>query len=140
MASLVRCDHALTLAHPISTILNPSIREGYLPAIWRSTIVIPFLKVNPPRNISKDLRQISLTAALSKQLVGGWMLDYIVDGLVVNRYGGLRGLSTTHALIDIVHTWLLAAEEGKLDTWSFGLPKSFRSRGSHSSSQRMHNL
>ena len=60
------------------------------------------------------------------------MLDYIVDGLVVNRYGGLRGLSTTHALIDIVHTWLLAAEEGKLDTWSFGLPKSFRSRELHS--------
>ena len=31
-------DHALTLAHPISTKFNASIREGYLPAIWRSTL------------------------------------------------------------------------------------------------------
>ena len=109
-------DHALTLAHPISTIFNASIREGYLPAIWRSAIVIPIPKVNPPRNISKDLRPISLTAVLSKQLeriVGGWMLDSIIDRLDVNQYGGLRGLSTTHALVDMVHTWLLAAEERK---------------------------
>ena len=83
-------DHALTLEHPISTKFNASIREGYLPAIWRSAIVIPIPKVNPHR-ISKDLRPISLTAVLSKQLekiVGGWMLDYIVDRLDVNLYGG----------------------------------------------------
>ena len=41
------------------------------------------------------------------------MLDYIVDMLDVNQYGGLRGLSTTHALVNIVHTWLLTAEERK---------------------------
>ena len=41
------------------------------------------------------------------------MLDYIVDRLDVNQYGGLRGLSTTHALVDMVHTWLLMAEERK---------------------------
>ena len=60
-------DHALTLAHPIYTIFNASIREGYLPAIWRSAIVIPNQKVNPPRIINKDLRPISLTVVLSKQ-------------------------------------------------------------------------
>ena len=57
-----------------------------------------------------------MTAVLSKQLekiVGGWMLDYIVDRLDVNQYGGLKGLSTTHALVDMVHTWLLTAEERK---------------------------
>ena len=91
-------DHALTL-HPICTIINVSIREGYLPAIWRSAIVIPIPKVNPLRIISK--------------VIGGWMLDYIVDRLDVNQYGGLRGLSTTHALVDMVHTWLLTAEERK---------------------------
>ena len=41
------------------------------------------------------------------------MLDSIVDRLDVNQYGGLRGLSTTHALVDMVHTWLLAPEERK---------------------------
>ena len=75
-------DHALTLAHPVCTIFNASIREGYLPAIWRSAIFISIPKVNPPRIISKDLRPISLTAVLWKQLekiIRGWMLDYIVD-------------------------------------------------------------
>ena len=94
-------DHALTLAHPISTIFNAFIREGYLPAIWRSAIVIPIPKVSPPRNISKDLRPISLSAVLSNQLertVGGWMLDLIIDRLDVNQYGGLRCLSTTHVV------------------------------------------
>ena len=109
-------DHALTLAHPICTIFNASIREGYLPAIWRSAIVIPIPKVNRPRIISKDLRPISLTAVLSKQLekiIGGWMLNNIVDRLDMNQYGGLRGLSTTHALVDMIHTRLLTAEERK---------------------------
>ena len=42
------------------------------------------------------------------------MLDStIIDRLDVNQYGGLSGLSTTHALVDMVHTWLLAAEERK---------------------------
>ena len=109
-------DHALTLTHPISAIFNASTIEGYLPTIWRSAIVIPIPKVNLPRIISADLRLISLTAVLSKQLeniIGGWMLDYIVDRLDVNQYGGLRGLSTTHALVDMVHTWLFTAEERK---------------------------
>ena len=39
------------------------------------------------------------------------MLDYTVDGLDVNQYGGLRSLSTTYALVDMVHTRLLTAEE-----------------------------
>ena len=34
-------DHALTLAQPHCTISNESIREGYLPAICSSAIVIP---------------------------------------------------------------------------------------------------
>ena len=41
------------------------------------------------------------------------MLDDIVDRLYVNEYGGLRILSTTHALVDMVHTWLLTAGERK---------------------------
>ena len=41
------------------------------------------------------------------------MLDYIVDRLDVNHYDGLGGQSTTHALVDMVHTWLLTAEESK---------------------------
>ena len=109
-------DHALILAHPVCTIFNASIREGFVPTIWKSANVIPIPKANPPRVINKDLRPISLTAVLSKSLeriVGGWMLDLIFNKLDSNQYGGLKGSSTTHALVDMVHTWLLAAEERK---------------------------
>ena len=41
------------------------------------------------------------------------MLYLIFNKLDSNQYGGLKGSSTTHALVDMVHTWLLAAEERK---------------------------
>ena len=41
------------------------------------------------------------------------MLYFIFNKLDSNQYGGLKGSSTTHALIDMVHTLLLAAEEMK---------------------------
>ena len=41
------------------------------------------------------------------------MHDDIIDWLDVDQYGGVRGLSTTHALVDMVQTWFLAAEERK---------------------------
>ena len=41
------------------------------------------------------------------------MLDYIVDRLDVDQYGRLRGISTTHTLVDMAHTLLLTAEERK---------------------------
>ena len=46
------------------------------------------------------------------------MLDSIIDRLDVNQYGGLRGLSTIHALIYVVHTRLLAAEDYLLSSLS----------------------
>ena len=52
------------------------------------------------------------------------MLDSIVDRLNVEQYGG-RCLSTTHALVGMVHTWLLAAEERKASHVVLLDPKSF---------------
>ena len=107
-------DHAINLAPPICAIFNDSIREGYIPALWKCATVIPIPKVTHARKIEEDLRPISLTAVLSKQLesiVGGWILDIIVDKLDVRQYGGMKGLSTTHALVDMVHNWLVAADE-----------------------------
>ena len=107
-------DHANNLTPPICAIFNDSIREGYIPALWKCATLIPIPKVTPARKIEEDLRPISLTAVLSKHLesfVGGWILDIIVDKLHVRQYGGMRGLSTTHALIDMVHNWLVAADE-----------------------------
>ena len=44
----------------------------------------------------------------------------------MNQYGRLRGLSTTHALVDMVHTWVLACREKEIFTRGpFGLRKAF---------------
>ena len=87
-------DHAFILAHPICTIFNASIREGFLPPFWKCVNVIPIPKVNPPHAINRDLRPISQTAVLLKQLeriVGGWMIGTIADKLDVDQYDKLNG-------------------------------------------------
>ena len=38
---LILRDHALTLTYPTCTIFNASIREGFLPTIWKSANIIP---------------------------------------------------------------------------------------------------
>jgi len=64
---------------------------------------VPVPKTRPPVNIN-DLRRISLTPTISKGLesfVAEWMLEAIRDKFVEKQFGGLRGRSTVHALIDI---------------------------------------
>ena len=96
------------ISQPVCAIFNSSIHEGYLPAVWRSANVVPVPKVHPPRSIESDLRPISLTPVLAKQLksfVGEWLLEEIGDKLDLEQFGATKGLSTTDALIDITHHW-----------------------------------
>ena len=90
--------------------------EGFLPSNWKSANVIPSPKVIPSC-YKQGFETFFLTAVLSKllkRIVEGWMVDLMFDKLDSSQYGGLKGLSTTHALVDMVHTWLLAAEERKV--------------------------
>ena len=54
-------DFALELAPLVCDIYNQSLREGYIPALLKSSIVTPIPKVSPPGLIEQDLRPISLT-------------------------------------------------------------------------------
>ena len=56
------------LAPPICAIFNSSVREGSLPKLWKCAISCPVPKVIPPKEIEKDLRPISLTCVMSKEL------------------------------------------------------------------------
>ena len=81
---------------------------------------------HPPMSVHSDLRPISLTPTISKQLeaiLGKWILAHIFDQTDKRQYGSMKGRSTTHALIDIVHHW------SKVCTRSLcGLRQSFRPR------------
>ena len=110
-------EFAFTLADPICSIFNASVRQCTVPTIWKSANVVPIPKVKPALSVDSDLRPISLTPTLSKLLesfVGQWMLEAIGNNFDVKQFGGLRGRSTIHALIDILQPWHAALDADKL--------------------------
>jgi len=81
--------------------------------MWKRPNVTPVPKVATPIDITKDLRPISLTPTVSKVLesfVGQWILDELDGKLDGRQYGALKGRSTTHKLVDILHHWHQALE------------------------------
>ena len=73
-------EFAPLVCDPVAAIFNASVREGYVPLIWKSAEVIPAPKVNPPISIQNDLRPISLLPTLAKVLeniVGRWLLPFL---------------------------------------------------------------
>ena len=56
-----------------------------------------------------------MTPTISKLLeaiVGGWILDAVADKLDTRQFGALKGRSTTHALIDMLHHWHATVDSG----------------------------
>ena len=108
-------DLAPYISRPITAIFNASIGDGIFPDVWKQSNVVPIPKSNPPRTIEDDLRPISLTPTLAKHLewfVGQQLLSCVSDKLDKQQFGALKGRSTTHALIDIVHKWNAALDDG----------------------------
>ena len=109
-------EFAFTLADPICSIFNASVRQCTMPTVWKSANVVPIPKVKPTLSVDSDLRPISLTPTLSKLLesfVGQWMLEAIGNNFDMKQFGGLRGRSTIHALIDILQPWHAALDAEK---------------------------
>ena len=102
-------DLAPLLSQPLAAIFNASLREGYLPPIWKSAEVVPVPKVDAPMSIQNDLRPISLLPTLAKvfeSIVGNWLLSFIEPYLDNCQFGCRKSRSTAHALIAIIHTWM----------------------------------
>jgi len=109
-------EFSVWLAEPICAVFNASVREGVVPCQWKLANVVPIPKVTPPKDISKDLRPISLTSTISKILegfVGRWIMERILGKLDARQYGCLKGKSTTHELVDILHHWHQALDNGQ---------------------------
>ena len=101
-------DFCVSLAGPVCSIFNASVREGFVPGRWKEANVIPVAKVRPLRSVESDLRPISLIATLGKLLeafVESWILERIESKLDDRQYGALKRRSTTHALVDVLHHW-----------------------------------
>jgi hypothetical protein len=109
-------EFSVWLAEPLCAIFNASVQQGTVPQSWKTANVVPLPKVNPPKVISTDLRPISLTSTLSKILesfVGSWIMSTIIEKLDTRQYGCMKGRSTTHELVDIIHHWQQALDQNQ---------------------------
>lgn len=108
-------DFAPYLCQPLAAIFNASIREGYVPPIWKSAEVIPVPKVSKPRSIQTDLRPISLLpcpAKILESILGERILPTLEPQFDSNQFGCRRGRSTTHALVATLHAWQSTLDQG----------------------------
>ena len=99
----------------LCAIFNASVREGFVPALWKQANTIPAPKFNPPKSLQSDLRPISLTPTLSKLLesfIGKWILNVIEATIDRRQFGALKGRSTTHALVSLLHSWSTVVDSG----------------------------
>ena len=107
-------DLAPLLAKPVAALFNSSLRDGHVPAVWKSANVCPLPKKHPPKAIEKDIRPISLTPILAKELerfVAKWIKSELKDSDAL-QFGNHAKVSTTHLLIDLVHHWAKALDDG----------------------------
>ena len=102
---LITQEFAPELATPVSKIINQISRTGEWPKQWKLEHIVPIGKVPMPES-EDDLRPISLTAFFSKvteHFVVMWLMGFIKDKIDFRQYGGLKGNSITHYLIEFIN-------------------------------------
>ena len=104
-----RC--ASYIAWPLSAIYNRIIGTYIWPTLWKREYVTIIPKKNLPEDFS-DLRNISCTMFISK-IFEQYLQRCIEEeiSLKSNQYGGVKGCSTTHMIIDIMQEICENAED-----------------------------
>ena len=97
------------LATPVSKIINNIVQTGEWPNQWKLEYVSPIGKVPMPES-EDELRPISLTAYFSKvteHFVVMWLMEFIKDKIDFRQYGGMKGNSIAHYLIEFINFILM---------------------------------
>ena len=93
------------LAGPAAIIFNNIAQTGEWVTHWKHESAVPLKKVEVPAN-EGDVRLISITHHLSLQMekcVLIWLHKYIGDKLDRDQFGGAKGHSVAHYLIEIIN-------------------------------------
>ena len=93
------------LAKPLSNLLTKIVQSAEWPQQWKIEYTTPIGKIPQPES-EDDLRPIALTFFFSKvmeQFVVMWLLDIIGDKIDFRQYGGMKGNSTSHYLIELIN-------------------------------------
>ena len=81
------------------------MQTGQWPDSWKVVYGLPLKKIPNPIN-EDQLRVISLTLFFSKvfeRFVIQWLMDYLKEHIDVWQYGGQKGSSVSHYLIDFIN-------------------------------------
>ena len=105
------------IAGPLCAIQNSSLRESFIPLLWRSANLTPLPKLVPMKNIKKDVRPISLTPVMAKLTEYHQVkaVNKICGTVDDSQFGCQDGTSTTNALIiiSILHPVYRATDDSK---------------------------
>ena len=102
-------EFAAELATPVQSIVQNIVQSGQWPTNWKKEWVTPIGKIPTPIT-EDDLRPISLTPFFSKvteHFVVMWLLNYIGEKIDFRQYGGTKGNSVTHYIIEFLNFILL---------------------------------
>ena len=99
------------LAVPLSCIYNEILRTYVWPIDWKVEYVTPIPKKKLPDSYS-DLRNISCTKLFSK-VFESFVLQFASEevSLKNNQYGGVKGCSTAHMIVELVQEICHNAED-----------------------------
>ena len=101
-------EFSVELAVPLAHIFNSSLKQGLVPSVWKRATITPVAKKVSPTSPG-DLRPLSLTPTFSKVLehfIVPLILDDIKANIDIRQYGNMRGSSTSHYLIRLIHDLL----------------------------------
>ena len=93
------------LAEPAAIIFKQIASTGQWVQHWKEGSAVPLKKVPNPKDES-ETRLIEITNYLSLQMekiVLKWLLSFISDKLDRDQFGGAKGHSTAHYLIEIMN-------------------------------------
>ena len=105
-----------SIAVPLTDIFNSILETFVWPISWKREYVTVIPKKNIPESLS-DLRNISCTQLFSKVFEGVVLARLQEEvSLKKNQYGGVRGCSTTHMIVDIIQEICENAEDYRAAT------------------------
>ncbi|XP_071808975.1 uncharacterized protein [Asterias amurensis] len=103
--------YSYELSKPLTHIINASFAQLIVPAQWKRAIVVPVPKTSSA-NID-NLRPIALTdhfAKVTEHFIAQQTMASIKPNLDPAQFGNIKNVSTTHCLIDVLHTLHANAE------------------------------
>ena len=102
------------LANPVAALCNNIAQKASWPEHFKIEYITPVAKIQSPLT-EDDLRPIAMTAFFSKvmeQFIVGWLLEINGEQMDFRQYGGTKGNSISHYLIEYLN-FILHQQENK---------------------------